>query len=115
MPSSCCCCDGPSTWHRYDAFFLRTGAFDVPAEGKSAFAQEMEDVAVMASECTDRSLVMLDEIGRGTASREGAALATALVGWLDGRGMSAVVVMAAAVFVGAPGSTCCCAARLVMS
>ncbi len=51
-----------STWHRYDAFFLRTGAFDVPAEGKSAFAQEMEDVAVMASECTDRSLVIARRI-----------------------------------------------------
>jgi len=79
-----------ATVPRYDAFFLRTGAFDVPAEGKSAFAQEMEDVAVMASECTRRSLVMLDEIGRGTASREGAALATALVGWLDARNMSAI-------------------------
>ena len=35
---------------RYDCFFLRTASFDVPSEGKSAFAQEMEDLEVMTSE-----------------------------------------------------------------
>jgi DNA mismatch repair ATPase MutS len=75
---------------RYDAYFLRTASFDLPAEGKSAFAQEMDDVEVMTSECSSYSLVMLDEIGRGTSSREGAALGVALLEWLEDKGMSAV-------------------------
>ena len=62
---------------RYDGYFLRTSAFDVPAEGMSAFAQEMDDLQVMTSESTPRSLVMLDEIGRGTSTHEGAAISTA--------------------------------------
>ena len=67
---------------------MRTAAFDVPAEGMSAFAQEMDDLQVMTSESTPRSLVMLDEIGRGTSTHEGAAISTAffdlfsyLFGW----------------------------------
>ena len=75
---------------RFDAFFLRTASFDVPAEGKSAFAMEMDDVRVMTSECSPRSLIMLDEIGRGTSSKEGSALGTALLEWLDAQGMPAV-------------------------
>ena len=37
---------GGSTVPRYDSYFLRTSAFDVPAEGMSAFAQEMDDLQV---------------------------------------------------------------------
>ena len=75
---------------RYDAYFLRTSSYDAPAEGKSAFAQEMDDLYVMASECTPRSLVMLDEIGRGTATHEGSALCAALLEWLDHRRISTI-------------------------
>ena len=75
---------------RYDAFFLRTASFDAPAEGKSAFAQEMEDVHVMASECGASSLVLLDEVGRGTSTSEGSALCAALLEWLDERRIPAV-------------------------
>ena len=75
---------------RYDCFFLRTASFDVPSEGKSAFAQEVDDLQVMTSECTSRSLVLLDEIGRGTSPKEGAALSAALLEWLDDRRMAAV-------------------------
>jgi DNA mismatch repair ATPase MutS len=82
--------ESSSSVPRYDAYFLRTASFDLPAEGKSAFAQEMDDVEVMTSECSSYSLVMLDEIGRGTSSREGAALGVALLEWLEDKGMSAV-------------------------
>ena len=75
---------------RYDAYFLQTASFDAPAEGKSAFAQEMDDLHVIASEGTRRSLIMLDELGRGTSTTEGAALSAALLEWLDGRGICAV-------------------------
>jgi hypothetical protein len=75
---------------RYDSYFLRTASFDVPSEGKSAFAQEVDDLQVMTAESTPRSLVLLDEIGRGTSPKEGAALSTALIEWLDERGMTCV-------------------------
>ena len=75
---------------RFDGYFLRTASFDVPSEGKSAFATEMDDVKIMTAECGPRSLVMLDEIGRGTSSKEGSALGTALLEWLDAQGMAAV-------------------------
>ena len=48
---------------RYDHYFLRTASYDVPSEAKSAFALEMDDVRVMLRDCTDRSLVMIDELG----------------------------------------------------
>ena len=50
----------------------------------------MDDLHVLTSECDGRSLVMLDEIGRGTSTREGAALGVALLEWLDAHGMSAM-------------------------
>jgi len=79
-----------ATVPRYDAFFLRTTSFDAPAEGKSAFAQEMDDLQLMTREGTRRSLLMLDEIGRGTSTNEGTALSAALLEWLDRHQMSAV-------------------------
>lgn len=48
---------------RFDNFVLKTGSFDIPLEGKSAFAQEMDDVSVSLRDSTRNSLVMLDEIG----------------------------------------------------
>lgn len=44
----------------------------------------------MAAECTPRSLVMLDEVGRGTSTHEGSALCAALLEWLDTRRITAV-------------------------
>ena len=49
---------------RYDHYFLRTASYDVPSEAKSAFALEMDDVRVMLRDCTERSLVMIDELGK---------------------------------------------------
>ena len=50
----------------------------------------MDDLQLMTSEGTARSLIMLDEIGRGTSTAEGAALSAALLEWLDARGVGAV-------------------------
>lgn len=66
-------CSG-ATVPRFDNYFVRTASYDVPSEGKSAFALEMDDVRVMLRDCTHKSLVMLDEIGKGTSARDGAAL-----------------------------------------
>lgn len=48
---------------RYDSFFLRTASHDIPMEGKSAFAVEMDDIRVMIRDSSSKSLVMIDEIG----------------------------------------------------
>ena len=60
---------------RYDNFFLRTTSYDIPIIGMSAFALEMNDIRVILRDCSNRSLVMIDEIGKGTSSRDGAAIA----------------------------------------
>jgi DNA mismatch repair ATPase MutS len=48
---------------RFNNFFLRTASYDVPSEGKSAFALEMDDVRVVLRDSTSQSLVMIDELG----------------------------------------------------
>ena len=48
---------------RYDNFFLRTTSDDVPSEGKSAFGAEMDDMRVLMRDSTERSLLMIDELG----------------------------------------------------
>jgi hypothetical protein len=68
---------------RFDTFFLRTASYDIPSEAKSAFALEMDDMRVIMRDCTDRSLVMIDELGKGTSAKDGAALAGALLEYLD--------------------------------
>ncbi|CAM9772584.1 unnamed protein product, partial [Chrysoparadoxa australica] len=72
-----------ATVPRYDAFFMRTSSHDVPSEGKSAFALEMDDMRVVLEGGTPRSLVMVDELGKGTSSRDGAGLSGALLEELD--------------------------------
>ena len=47
----------------YDGYYLRTTCYDVPLEGKSSFGMEMADVQVMLRDCTETSIIMLDEIG----------------------------------------------------
>lgn len=54
---------------RYDGFFLRTASYDIPAEDKSAFALEMDDVRVMLRDSSRRSLALVDELGKGTSAR----------------------------------------------
>ena len=53
----------------FDGFFLRTASFDIPAERKSAFALEMDDVRVMLRDSSRRSLALVDELGKGTSAR----------------------------------------------
>lgn len=53
----------------FDGFFLRTASYDIPAEDKSAFALEMDDVRVMLRDSSKRSLALVDELGKGTSAR----------------------------------------------
>lgn len=62
----------------FDRILTRIGASDDLAGGRSTFMVEMEEVALILKEATEKSLVLLDEVGRGTSSLDGVAIATAV-------------------------------------
>ena len=66
-----------------DRLFSRVGAADDLARGRSTFMVEMVETAAILNQATERSLVILDEIGRGTATFDGLSIAYACVEHLN--------------------------------
>ena len=64
-----------------DRIFTRIGASDDLAGGQSTFMVEMTEVAELLKHATPRSLLILDEIGRGTSTYDGMAIARAVLEW----------------------------------
>lgn len=64
-----------------DRIFTRIGASDDLASGKSTFMVEMSEVSDILRSATSRSLLILDEIGRGTSTFDGMAIARAVLEW----------------------------------
>lgn len=67
----------------FDAIMLHMKSYDSPADGKSSFQVEMSDIRSIITRATSRSLVLIDEICRGTETAKGTCIAGGVIETLD--------------------------------
>ena len=77
-----------------DKVFTRVGASDDLASGQSTFMLEMNEVAYILKNATKRSLIIYDEVGRGTSTFDGMSIARAIVEYTSGKKIGAKTLFA---------------------
>lgn len=76
------CCAQKANFPPIDAIITRSGANDYQTEGVSTFLAEMIESRYMLASCTERSFIVIDELGRSTSSTEGYALVGGIIKYL---------------------------------
>lgn len=75
----------------FDSIMLHMKSYDSPVDGKSSFQVEMSEIRSIVSQATSRSLVLIDEICRGTETAKGTCIAGSVVESLDTSGCLGIV------------------------
>ncbi|CAN6268464.1 unnamed protein product [Urochloa humidicola] len=75
----------------FDSIMLHMKAYDSPADGKSSFQIEMSEIRALVSRATARSLVLIDEICRGTETAKGTCIAGSIIERLDTVGCLGII------------------------